>query len=52
MSKLRAPDKCVRAIFKDAMEHENENHQCKYNDGDCNHNGIKFLEKVELNLYG
>lgn len=52
MGKLSAPDKCVRGIFKDGIKHQNKDHQCKYLDGECIYKGIKFLEKVEMNLYG
>ena len=52
MGKLSAPDKCVRGIFKNGIKHQNKDHQCKYLDGECNYKGIKFLEKVEMNLNG
>ena len=35
-------------VFEDAIEHKNENHQCKYFGSECPYKGIEFLEKVEL----
>ena len=35
-------------VFEDAIEHKNENHQCKYFGSECPYKGIEFLKKDEL----
>ena len=37
-------------VLEDAINHENASHLCNYFGNECPFKGIKYMEKVELNL--